>query len=56
MLSESEQIEELIEFHVLFHAKGGHVQECFMTATCLLECEAQLQESHPEAVYWEIGI
>jgi hypothetical protein len=43
------------EFHVLFNADGGPVQECLIEASCLLECEAVLQQRHPEAVYWEIG-
>lgn len=44
------------EFHVLFNADGGPVQECLITASCLLECEDRLRELHPEAVYWEIGV
>lgn len=43
------------EFHVLFNAEGGRVQESLMTASCLLECEDRLKQAHPEAVYWEIG-
>lgn len=44
-----------IEFHVLFNAESGPVRECFITASCLLECEDRFRELHPEAVYWEIG-
>lgn len=43
------------EFHVLFNADGGPVQERLISASCLLECEDRLRELHPEAVYWEIG-
>lgn len=51
----SEPVEPLTEFHVLFRADSGRVQECVIDASCLLECEGRLQELHPEAVYWEIG-
>lgn len=47
--------EDETEFHVLFNADGGPVQECLITASCLLECEDRLREQHPDAVYWEIG-
>lgn len=46
---------DLIEFHVLFHAEGGPVQECTMRASCFLECEDMFKREHPEAIYWEIG-
>lgn len=48
-------VPEEIEFHVLFNADGGPVQECSINASCLLECEEQLKRLHPEATYWEIG-
>lgn len=43
------------EFHVLFNAEGGHVQECVVYASCFLECEESFKQLHPEAVYWDIG-
>lgn len=43
-------------YHVLFNAEGSGVQECLIFAASIEDCEARLQEQHPEVVYWEIGV